>query len=232
MSSNKTTARIVGVLFIAATVSGILSAAFSGPIHAADYLVEISRNESAVIFAALLSLIMAIAVTGIAIAAYPVLKKQNEILALGYVGARIFEAVLFIATVISWLLLVELSHDYVAAATPGTAYFQTFGGLLQAVGDKVGHVALDIVIAPVHYLIFYYLLFRSRLVPRWLSIWGLVGVPMWFAAGLMAVSGVDPTSTIPVIFNLPIALNEMVLAVWLIVKGFDESAFTPRVGKA
>lgn len=221
MSSNKKTARIVGVLFITATVSGILSAALSGPIHGENFLTEIAQREITVVLAALASLIMAVAVTGIAIAAYPVLKKQNEALALGYVGARIFEAVLFIATVISWLLLLELSQEYVAAGAPDTAYFLTLGGVLRAVGDRVGHVALDVVIAPLHYLIFYSLLYRSRLVPRWLSIWGLIGVSMWFAAGLLALSGSDPTSAIPVILNLPIALNEMVLAVWLIVKGFS-----------
>jgi hypothetical protein len=230
MKSNKTAARIIGILFITATVAGILSAAFSGPIHGSDFLIEVSRSESNVIFASLFSLIMAVAVAGIAIAAYPVLKRQSEILALGYVGARIFEAVLFIATVVGWLLLVELSKEYVAAGAPDTAYFQTVGGLLRAIGDRVGHVVLDVVIAPLHYLIFYSLLYRSKLVPRWLSIWGLIGIPMWFVAGLLALSGSDPTSAIPVILNIPIALNEMVLAVWLIVKGFNASALAPVPG--
>jgi hypothetical protein len=231
VNSDKNIAKIVGILFIMATVAGILSAVSLGPIHSAEFLTEISENKSTVILGGIFSLIMAVAVAGIAIAAYPVLKKESQILALGYVGARIFEGVLFIATVISWLLLIRLSGEYVTAATPNAAYFRTLGGLLQAVGDWAGHVILDVVIAPLHYSIFYSLLYRSRLVPRWLSIWGLIGVPMWFAAGVLAASGSDPTSMIPVLLNLPIALNEMVLAVWLIVKGFS-STDKPCVAKA
>jgi hypothetical protein len=223
MTLYEKTGRIVGILFILATVSGILSATLSGPIHASDYLTGISQNETTVVLASLFALVMAVAVAGIAIAAYQVLRKYSVGLALGYVGARIGEAVLFIATVICWLLLVKLSQEYVAAGNPDLTYFATLGTLLRAVGDSVGHIVLDVVISPLHYSLFYYILYRSRLVPRWLSVWGLLGIPLWLAAGIMATSGVDPTSTVPVLLNIPIALNEMVLAVWLIVKGFDPS---------
>ena len=223
-NSYRKTGRIVGIFFITATLAGILGLVFSGPLQAPDYLLDVSENENQVIIAALLSLVMAVAVAGIATSAYPVLKKQNEALALGYVGARIVEGVLFIVTVISWLLLLILSREFVKAGAPDASYFQTIGELLQAVGNWVGPVVLDVAVSPVHYLIFYYLLYRSKLVPRWLSVWGLVGVPLWIAAGVLATFGHDPTSTTPIILNLPIALNEMVLAVWLIVKGFNPSA--------
>jgi len=224
MNTYKKTGRIVGIFFITATVAGILGMVFSGPIQATDYLTNVSKNENQVLIASFFTLIMAVAVAGIAITAYPILKKQSEALALGYVGARIVEGVLFIVAVISWLLLIILSQEYIKAGAPDLSHFQSLGNLILAVSGWVSHVILDVVVSPLHYLIFYFLLYRSKLVPRWLSAWGLLGVPLWFAAGLLAAFGHDPTSATPIILNLPIALNEMVLAVWLIVKGFSPSA--------
>jgi hypothetical protein len=225
LNTYRKTATIVGVLYITATVAGILGLANSGPVQAPDYLTGVSEGENQVIAAVLFTLIMAVAVAGIAVALYPVLKRHSEALALGYISARVVEGMLFIVAVISWLLLLILSRDYVEAGAPDASYFQTLGGLLRAVGDWVTHVVLDVAVSPVHYTILYSLLYRSRLVPRWLSGWGLVGVPFWFAAGVSSLFGSDPTSTLMIILNLPIALNEMVLAVWLIVKGFNPSAF-------
>lgn len=218
------TAITVGAFYITATVAGIVSAALSGPIQAPDFLVAVSENEGQVLISALFSLIMAVAVSSIAITLFPVLKRYNETLALGYVGARIVEGMLFIATVIGWLLLLVLSREYVQAGTPDLAHYETLGELLRSIGAWVGHVVLDVVVSPIHYLILYTSLYRFKLVPRWLAGWGLLGVPFWLAAGVLAMLGEDPTSTLPVVLNLPIALNEMVLAVWLIVKGFNPVA--------
>jgi hypothetical protein len=224
MNSDRKTARIVGVLFITATVAGTLSAGFSGPIHAPDYLIDVSAKENQVIMAALFSLIMGAAVAGIAVTMYPIFKKHNEALALGYVVSRVLEAATFIAVVISWLLLLILSQEYVKAGAPDVSYYQTLGELLRAVGDWVGHVVLDVAVVSLGYLMFYYLLYQSKLTPRWLSVWGLIAAPLWLAAGFLALFGEDPLSTISILLNLPIAVNEMVLAVWLIVKGFNPSA--------
>jgi len=130
MKADKKTAAIVGILFITATVAGILSAVSSAPVHAPDYLALVSANQNQVMLGALLSLVMAVAVAGIAVTMYPVLRRHSEALALGYVGARIVEGVLFIITVISWLLLMLLSSDYVKAGAPAASHFQTLGSLL------------------------------------------------------------------------------------------------------
>ena len=226
MNSNRKTAIIVGVLYIAATVAGILSLVGTGPIHAPDYLINVSANGNQIIIGALFSLIMAVSVAGIGVMMFPILKKQNEALALGYVGARIVEAVMFIATVISWLLLLILSQEYVKAGAPDASYFQTLGTLLLAVSNWVGHVIVDTAVFSLGALIFYYLLYQSKLIPRWLSVWGLIGATLLLAAGLLAAFGFDPLSPILVILNLPNAVMEMVLAIWLIVKGFNPSAIT------
>ena len=224
MSKDRKTALLVGLFFIIATAAGVLGAVSAGPVQAENYLVTISDNKNQVLLGTVFTLIMAVAVAGIAVAAYPVLKKKSESLALGYVGARIIEGVVMIATVFSWLLLLVLSREFVEAGMPAASHFQTFGGILRSIGGWAGHVVLDVVVSPIHYLILYSLLFSSRLVPRWLSLWGLLGIPIWLLAGVLAMLGHDPSSGFAVVLNLPIAVNEMVLAIWLIAKGFNVSA--------
>ena len=231
MNSYRKNAIIVGVLFITATVAGILSAVFSGSIlDAPDYLIKVSANESQVIIGALFVLIMAFAVAGIAIWLYPVIRKHNEALALGSVGFRIIEGVLFIVGVISLLSLVTLSQEYVKAGAPDASYFQTSGTLLLAARDWAGVLGSFAFILGA--LMYYYIFYQSKLIPRWLSVWGLIGVPFWIAAELLLMFGlIESFSTYAVLLDLPIGVNEMVLAVWLIVKGFNSSAIASLSAK-
>ena len=129
MDTNKKTARIVGVLFIIGTVAGILSIAFTEPIlDDPDYLIKVSTNENQIIIGALLVLIMGLALAMVPVMMFPIFKKHNEALALGYVIFRGgLETVTYIANVISLLLLITLSQEYVKAGAPDASYFQTLG---------------------------------------------------------------------------------------------------------
>ncbi len=133
--TNRKTAITVGVLFIIGTVAGILSVAFTSPIlNDQDYLVKISGNENSIIIGALFVLIMGFALAMVPVVMFPILKKQNEALALGYVVFRGgLETVTYIATVISWLLLLPLSQEYGKAGVLDASGFQTFGTLLRGV---------------------------------------------------------------------------------------------------
>jgi len=231
MNSNRKTAIIVGILFIIATVAPLLSFPFSGFIDDPVDLIEITENETQVIIGALFELIMAIAIAGIAITIYPILKKHNEALALGYAGARIIEGILFIISAIGLLSLVTLSQEFVKAGAPDASYFQSIGTLLLAVRDWGGHMFGSIIFG-LGALMFYSLLYQSKLIPRWLSVWGLIGAPLALAEGLLSMLGLfDPLSTSAILLSIPIAVNEMVLAVWLIVKGFNPSASASQFTK-
>ena len=219
MNSTKKTARIVGVLFITAMVAGMLRFVLLDPIlDAPDYLINVSANENEVIIGALSFFILAVALAGIAIVMYPIFKKQNEALALGYVGARIVEGVLFIVAVLAILTLWTLSQEYVKVGAPDASYFQTLGELLLAVRYWAYNVLWPVTLS-LGGLIFYYLFYQSKLIPRWLSVWGLIGA-LLFPVAWLSLFG----STISGPFLLPLVVNEMVLAVWLIVKGFNSAA--------
>jgi len=231
MNTHRKTAIIVGLLFMIATAAGVLGSVFFGPIlDAPDYLINVSENENQMVILCLFILIMGFAVAGIGIMMYPILKKHNEALALGYVGFRVIEGVLFIVSVVSLLSLLTLSQEFVKAGAPDASHFQTLGTLLQEEQYWVYHMGTISfgLAAP----IFYYLLYQSKLIPRFLSVWGLIGVPLWLAASLLIMFGsLTASSGLVMFLYLPIGVNEMVLAVWLIVKGFNSSAINSQSAK-
>ena len=156
-------------------------------------------------------------VVAIPIMMFPILKMHNESLALMYVGARIFEGISDAVIAISYLLLLTLSQEFVEAVAPVATYFQTSGALLHAVHNWTS--VLENFPYGLGALIFNYLLYKSKLIPRWLSVWGLIGATLMLATGLLRMF--DPSL---IYLALPILVQEMVLAVWLIVKGFNPSA--------
>ncbi len=226
MHTYKTTARTVGVLFIVGTVAGVLSVVFQQPVlDASDYLTEVSLNESRVATGALFELIMGIALVAIPIVIYPVLRRFSERLALGYVVARTIEVVIVVIGSIGLLTLLTVSREFVNAGASGAPLFQALGDFLLAGRDWGGHGVLDASAFTLGALILNYALYQARLVPRWLSGWGLVGALLYMAAGVMVIYGLEPLSTTQIVLEAPMGVQEMVLAVWLIVKGFNAAAF-------
>jgi hypothetical protein len=231
MNANKKAARIVGALFIIATVAGFTSAAFLAPtLEASDDLAKVSANENQVLMGALFIFIMGAAGASIAIVMYPILSKHNKGIALGSVGFRIIEGALFMVGVIYLLLLVALSQEFAKAGAPDASYFQT-SGVLMAGGLNFSLLMGGLAFS-VGALLYYYLFYRSRLIPRWLSIWGLIGVILGLAAYLNQFFSASASASTEIdIGHIPIFLQEMVFAVWLIVKGFNSSAITSESAK-
>ena len=232
MNTNKRTARIVGVLFIAATVVSILGTlVFLGPVlDDPDYLIKVSANENQVLIGVLLEIIAAGAVAGTGITLFPIFKKHNEALALWYAAGRTVEGVFIIVTAIGALVLLTLSREFVAGA-PDASHYQTLGTVLRAERDWNFLVGPNLVFS-LNALMLSYMLYRTRLVPRWLSVWGLIGAPLMLAVTLLIMFGLPRFSPISFVLVLPIAVFEMVLAVRLIVKGFNSSAIASESAKA
>jgi hypothetical protein len=223
MNSYRKNAISAGVLWIIGTVAGLLCFPFLGIVDEPDYLTKIASNENQVIIGAFLLLIMAFACAGIAIWLYPVLKRQNQSLALGSVGFRIIENVLGIVSTICLLSLVPLSQEFVKAGAPVASYFQTSGTLLVGARDSISNIHL--IPFCIGALMYYYVFYQSKLIPRWLSGWGLVAIIMNITSALLVLFNlIGNFSIAQVVLSIPIGAQEMVLGVWLIVKGFNPSA--------
>jgi Domain of unknown function (DUF4386) len=220
------TARIAGALFIIATAASLVSVAFLGSVSSPDYLTKVAANEGQVAAGVLIRFIAAFASASIAIALYPVLRRYRVGLALGAVGFRIIEGVFYTLGAVSVLLLLTLSQEFVKAGAGDPAYFQTSGTMLKALDDWAG--LAGVLAFYVGGLLYYCVFYQTRLIPRWLAAWGVVGVAMGAVAALLILFGVTGSmSTAQIILNVPIGLQEMVLAVWLIARGFRAIPVAP-----
>jgi hypothetical protein len=224
-NSNRKTAILVGVLYILGTVLGVMSVIFTGPIlEGPDYLLKASENQSQLVIAALFVLTMCLALAMIPFALFPLLKKVNESLAVGYVVFRgALETVFGTGTVISWLFLLVVSREYVAAGAPAGSSFEALGALLLKGGEPLS--ALSGTVFCLGALMLYYMFYRSQLIPRWISVFGFIAIALHLVTIILVFFGLQSTfSTVNTMMNLPILVQEMVMAVWLIVKGFNASA--------
>lgn len=223
MTSTKTIARIAGVFYIAATVASSLSMVIMTPMLAApDSLAQVAANESQVMMAALLMLVDVVCVAGIGIVLYPILKRHIETLALGFITARAIEAVLFAAYVVGILALIPLSQAFVNAGAPDASYFQTTSSVVVAAANWSFMLGLRLAFG-LSALLLNFSLYRTKIVPRWISVFGFVGAILVLVPLLTEFFGV----VLPEIADIVIAVQEMVFAVWLLVKGFDFAASEP-----
>jgi len=223
---HRAAATTAGILYITGTVSGVLSVAVSAPVRAAsDPLSYGAEHSGTVVTVALLVLVMGLSLAFVPIVLFPVLRRVSEVLAIGYLVVRgAVETACYVLLTVGWLLIVPIGEAL--AAGPGTA---------SPAGVRVGNLVLDAeatdaVLTLVFLLgavMFYLLLYRSRIVPRWIAWWGLVAVPFYLAAGLLAMYGVfDANSSAQTVLFMPLAVQELVLAVWMIARGFRPANVT------
>ena len=233
MKTERKTAVIVGVLFIAATAASLSGNALTGSILAAsDYLTGVAASANRVIIGALLTFLAAAGSAGSAIALYPILKKHHEGLALGSVGFRLIEGVFYIVDALCLVAVVVVSQHAVSAGGQNVSTLQTIGDLLLAIGDLAGFVFAVLAFC-LGGLMYYFIFYQAKLVPRWLSIWGMIALVLLLAAVLVTLFDGEPYSVSGnlIYLALPIALQELVLAVWLIVKGFNSSTIASGSAK-
>ena len=224
MDSNKRIAKIVGILFITATVTSSLSIWITEPILESTNLLEaFSDKSSQIAGAAILMLIDAISVAFIAILLFPILKKKSESLALGYVGMRIMEGILFAAYVAVLLSVLFISKEYSVNNVQDASNFKPIGQSLLILAEWTFDIGLGIVFT-ISAMILNYLLFRFALVPRWLSAWGFLGAVVTMTIVLLKFYDIQVTEALDFI----IGIQEMVFAIWLIIKGLKYESIAPN----
>jgi hypothetical protein len=220
MNTHRRTALIVGVLFIAALVPFLIGQALYEPILGSpDYLENAYHDRVIVTIGVLLEFLSAIAVVLIPVLLFPILRIQNLVLALGCVSFRLFEAVLLSVAQVYKLSLVGLSQDYMNRGGLDASYYQIMGNSVQSVIYWVDHAgAIYLVVFVIGALMLNTALYRSRLVPRWLSIWGIIAAVAVLVASVLATF--DIALLLAGLLVIPIGLQEQVMALWLIFKGF------------
>jgi hypothetical protein len=210
MSADRKAAVWIGVLYIIGTVALVLSvvvtdAVLTGP----AFLAQIAAQPNQLAVGAVLVLLAGFALAMVPIVFWPIGKRYNETLAMGYVVFRGgLETVIYIVGALGWLVLIALSKE------ADTGQLANFVRTTETVIWDQG--AVTFVLGA---LMFYVLLYQSRLVPRWLSTWGLVGATLGIVPPPGGMFGLSLG-----ILVAPLALQEMVMAVWLIAKGFNPSA--------
>jgi hypothetical protein len=202
------------VLLIAATAADLVATGcFGSLLKGPDFLTGIAAHQDRLLTGSLFELLAAFASAATAISLYPVLRQHAPGMALGSVGFRLIEGTFYAFSAVSILVLVTLSHD---VATGGSV--QASAHLMRDLHESAGVGILAFYIgATLYYLVFY----RSRLIPRWLSAWGLVGTTLGAVAGVLVLfQAVGVMSGVQVVLNVPIGVQELALAGWLMVKGF------------
>jgi hypothetical protein len=228
MNAKRSTAIIVGVLFIIGTVAGISSGVVTGPVlGSSDYLAAVAANESSMVLGALLILVMGFPLAMIPVMMFPIFRKYNEPLALGAVVFRgVLEAVTYMVLATCWLLLIPVGQGFVGAGAADAATFQALGTLITQTGYWTEHILA--LVFTIGALMLYWLFFKTKLIPNWLSLWGFIGAILYFAAPVLNMFDPQhPALSLGVKWgNLmaPLAIQEMVFALWMIIKGFNQSA--------
>jgi len=215
MNPRRNTARVAGALYLLTFVS-IPTLTLYRPVHDPNYIVG-PGPDTGVFFGGILEIIVALACIGTAVALYPVVKRQNEGVALGFVGTRVLEAGTIFAGVACLLSVVTLRQAGAGADALVT------GHALVALYDRMFLVGQSFLPA-VNALLLGSLLYQSRLVPRVLPLIGFVGAALLVAADIAVLFGLVARTAPPVaLAAIPIALWEFSLGVWLVVKGFKPS---------
>ncbi len=217
-SSGRKSAVITGVLLLFGLIAGICSVVpvIDGP----AYLLKASADENQVLLGACSQLLMVAAYVGVPITLYPIISKANKGLALASVAFGIVAAVFIIIGVILLLLLLTLSHEFAKVGALNGSYYQTLGGLLREARDLVNHVATTLAFVMAMFL-FNCVFYQTKEIPRWLSLSGMIGSVLSIMASLLFMVRFIGLDAVYMLLNVPIALQQLVLAVWLILKGFN-----------
>lgn len=209
MKSIKNTVRIVGALFLVAMVASLVGGGMiESELGAGLFQNGVSFNETFINTGVFLEIINTLAVAGIGILLYPILKKKNEQVAIGYVSFRILEMVSCLSAAIVPLLIIEINRESISAEITDLLI--------------VSRAQITGIFIPLFFslgaLIFYNFLYKTELLPRFISIWGFIGVALIIVLNLFNFK-----TSLGMILALPIILNEIFLGIWLITKGFNQT---------
>ncbi|MEU0009018.1 DUF4386 domain-containing protein [Streptomyces sp. NPDC006314] len=215
MASTRRTAVIAGALYLVTHVTSVTALALYRPLLSDAHFITGSGPEAQVVLGALLEVVLALSIVGTSVALFPVVKRTNEAVALGYVGLRTLEAAVIAVGVVPLLAVVTLRHDLAvrSGAVP-------LGEAMVALHNWTFLVGPSLVCGT-NTVLLAYLLYRSRLVPRFIPVLGLIGGPLVFTSGAAQMFGlIDQISLWAALAAIPVFAWEICLALFMLAKGF------------
>lgn len=218
MNKDKAIGRIIGALFLFAIIGNLIgSELLDAIVMSSDYYLTTYPNKTNVIIGVLFEILVSVAVVGIGVLSYQIFKKYNETVATGYLAIRIVEAAITIPLVLCSLTLLTLSQNHLGGSPLDISNFELLGTLAQEL--RTWTLMIYIIFFALGGLLFYSLTFRTRLLPRYISIWGLIGLTLAIAGTVYNLF--NNNSLPPEMYAMPMGLNEIFLGFWLLVRGFN-----------
>jgi Domain of unknown function (DUF4386) len=224
MKSNRSNAIAAGILFIIAAVAAMAGRILYGPILTdPDYIIKGTAHEAQVLWGAFFEILTAFAVIGTPIALFPVLRKYNQSMAIATVSFRLLESTMIIVGVLSLMTIVTLSHQFSSEVNTDSASYLMAGKTLLALQNWTFAFGPNIALGPSTFLTGL-LLYKSKLVPRFISILGMIGGPLILACGVLVMFGLFPQQSLwGGLLAIPVFVYEMSLAIRLLSKGFNKT---------
>jgi len=218
MNTYRATARVVGVLYILGFVVGISGSALGAP----GQLETVSAKSMMIAIGALLWVIAAAGDAAHGVMMFPILKQNNERIALGYFGARIVEAAIIAVSALFILLQIPLGSEFLKASASETPYLQSLSALFTQ--SQVYTYQIGMIVLGIAGLTLCYGLYRAKLIPQVFIIWGFIGYLSFLGGSVLEILGFN----LQLLHTIPGGLWEMSIGVWLIAKGFNSSAFVSQ----
>ena len=219
-NQEKRAVRIAGVLIILGIITGILS--IVPVVESENYLKDVFPNKNQVFTGATFQFFLIPIYIGFSLLLYPILKRYIPTLSLGFVSFRFMAATFQLVGIIILPLFVLLSQEYLAASNIPAYDYESAGEALRLLRDLINHLGV-ILATGLGNLLLYFILYKEKLIPNWLSIWGFLGNILIMIAGFMVMFQlITVVSTEYGIMSAPLVLQEIVFAVWLMVRGFNK----------
>jgi len=218
MNNYRMNAVLAGAFYFFGTIMGIFSIVVAGQSSGGDVSVNLNADPSRLTLGAFFIMMMGVLLSAMTVFLYPLFRKDSKELAIGMVLFRgALEGAGYIIAAILWVLLAALSKEFAGAAS---ATLHTVGNLVLEVSNKNGD--LQTVFFIIGSMCLYTSFYRTRLIPRWLTIWGYIGAIPYLVYGLLSLFNIGGTNL--GFLQLPLFLQELVMGLWLVAKGFNPSA--------
>lgn len=217
--STKNAARIAGLLFLIQLITYFVGnqVLLQNIVSQSDLLNSCLANSNTLVLSVVLELTCGVSVVGISVILYPILKPFSQRIALWYVGFRLVEFSIIILSKIKILTLLRLSQHYKDLGDQNTAFYKTLSIALLAEHNLA--ILMTLIVFGAGALLFYYLLFKSKFIPRFISLWGILGVLLVLISALLQLFSVN----VPFFMFLPMGLNELFIGIWFLAKGFNKT---------